>query len=78
MQGMGVGPFTLSMAFRLTVMAVVVAAETIQKGEMAAIRSPPHKYSRILYEVSLEDENGMSSGLWKKIPLQDKDFKKKN
>ena len=40
MQGVGVGPFTLSMAFRLTVMAVVVAAETIQKGEMAAIRSP--------------------------------------
>lgn len=84
--GMGVGPYTLSIAHRATTdeeweeyvtnmmkeHGYVSANERVSK-EIPAKR----RYARFLYEISLEDEELKGRGLFGDVPLQDANYKKK-
>ena len=96
-QGMGVGPFTLMVAYRATeneeweeYVRIITKEGGIpdgNDGKKSSVRYPLHaksknvgankKYSRFLYEISLQDELILKSGVFKEFPLQDADYKQK-
>eukprot|EP00579_Thalassiosira_antarctica_P005020 CAMPEP_0201879438 /NCGR_PEP_ID=MMETSP0902-20130614/10310_1 /ASSEMBLY_ACC=CAM_ASM_000551 /TAXON_ID=420261 /ORGANISM="Thalassiosira antarctica, Strain CCMP982" /LENGTH=443 /DNA_ID=CAMNT_0048407247 /DNA_START=17 /DNA_END=1344 /DNA_ORIENTATION=- len=87
-QGMGVGPYTLSVAYRSTTHEEWEEyvrnmmkdhgyssgnEEEKPYGEVPAKR----RYARFLYEISLEDEEVKRLGLWADVPLQDAEYQRK-
>ncbi|KAL7471544.1 hypothetical protein ACHAXS_011850 [Conticribra weissflogii] len=92
-QGLGVGPLTLKLALRATEeeewekFARSLLDESNGKssyGVQTSLNSavandvdPSKKYSRFLYEISLEDKLVKQSGIFKNVPLQDANYVKK-
>lgn len=83
--GMGVGPFTLSMAHRATLDEEwdKYVSGLMRDGGYSSEHPTPNKnparirYARFLYEASLEDEEISKHGPFSDIPRQDADYPKK-
>mmetsp|Transcript_24558 Transcript_24558/g.53140 ORF Transcript_24558/g.53140 Transcript_24558/m.53140 type:complete len:454 (-) Transcript_24558:74-1435(-) len=83
--GMGVGPFTLSMAHRATLDEEweKYVSDLMRDGGHSSEHPIPNKnpasirYARFLYEASLEDEEITKNGPFSDIPRQDADYPKK-
>jgi len=85
-QGMGAGPYTLNVAFRATGdeewedhVQKMLKENDLSKSLHDNTLSIPakYKYSRFLYETSLQDDAFVKSGIFSSIPLQDAHYKKK-
>ncbi|KAL7551815.1 hypothetical protein ACHAWF_015005 [Thalassiosira exigua] len=78
--GMGVGPFTLAVSHRLTTdeeweeYVGTVAEDRGRRGRDVPLMK---RYSRFLYEISLEDSQLTKLGLFRDVPLQDANYTKK-
>ena len=84
--GMGVGPFTLSMADRSSTdeeweeyVRDLMKDHGYSSEHKTKSDNIPAKtrYARYLYEVSLEDEDIEKTGIFSNVPLQDAEYQKK-
>jgi hypothetical protein len=84
--GMGVGPFTLSAAHRSTTdqdwedyVKELMSEHGYASGmdQISAAVPAKTRYSRFMYEISLEHEEVKKAGLWSDIPLLDANYTKK-
>lgn len=83
--GMGVGPYTLSLAYRATTdeeweefarATMKNHGYVLEESENKEIPAK-RRYARYLYEISLEDKKLKTLGFFQDVPLQDAEYKRK-